>query len=178
METIDQPDPEDFLKLLNEHEEALRLYLHTLIPDRAEAEDLLQATRIVLWREFPTFEAGTNFVGWARRIAFHQVLNHRRKRERRATEPVDPAFLESVAEEIDRQSHAWDDRTEALHRCLAKLPAKQRRLVALRYEEDLDIDAIAAKTERSDGAVYRLLSRIRAALHQCIDHQLNLSRNS
>jgi RNA polymerase sigma-70 factor (ECF subfamily) len=149
--------------------------VYSLVTDRADADDILQAARLTMWKKFDDFEAGTNFLAWARKVALHQILNYRRSEKRRPLYSTDPAFIESVAEEIDRQGDALTDRAEALQACLQRLPEKQRRTVLLRYYEGLDIAEIASKTSRTEAAVYRLLSRIRAALNECIQQRLEVA---
>lgn len=169
-------DPaEQYLVLLNEHERALAAYVHTLVPDRLDAEDILQSCKLTMWKQFSGFEPGTHFLAWARKIAFHQILNHRRGAKRKPLYSAEPAFLEAVAAEIDRVADSFTDRSEALHECLKRLPENQRRLVLLRYYEDHDIAAIARETDRTEAAVYKLLSRIRAALNDCVKSRLDSS---
>lgn len=167
------PNPEKYLELLNENGRALAAYVHTLVSDRADAEDILQKCRLTMWKKFGDFEIGTSFQAWARKIALHQILNYRRSEKRKPVYASDPAFIESIAEEIDRQSDSQAARSEALQTCLKKLPENQRRTVLLRYYEDCEIEEIAKKTKRTDGAVYKLLSRIRGALNDCINQQLH-----
>lgn len=159
---------EEYILLLNEHERAIARYVHTLVNDPTDAEDILQACRLTLWKKFDDFETGTSFVAWARKIALHQVLNYRRSSKRRPVYATDPALIESIAGEIDRQSDRWDDRSEALRSCLLKLPEAHRQTILLRYFEGFEIQEIARQTDRSEGAVYRLLSRIRSALGKCV----------
>lgn len=169
-------DPaEAYLVLLNENERPLAAYVHTLVNDRLDAEDILQSCKLTMWKQFDRFERGSNFLAWARKIAFHQILNHRRGARRKPLYSVDPAFLEAVASEIDRSADALSARSEALHECLRRLPESQRQVVLLRYYEDHDIAAIAKETDRSEAAVYKLLSRIRAALNDCVKSRLSTS---
>ncbi|MEX2581356.1 MAG: sigma-70 family RNA polymerase sigma factor [Verrucomicrobiales bacterium] len=164
--------PESYLELLNAHGKSLAAYVYTLVVDRNDAEDILQACRLTMWKKFGDFEPGTNFLAWARKIALHQILNYRRSEKRNPVYSSDPAFIESVAEEIDRQSDSLAARSEALRFCLRRLPKNQRHTVLLRYYEDCGIAEIARQTNRTEGAVYRLLSRIRGALNECINRQL------
>lgn len=173
--SADEQRTESYLRLLNEHERALAAYVHSLVVDCADADDILQSCRLTLWKKFDQFEEGTNFLAWARKIALHLILNYRRAEKRRPVYSTDPAFLESIAREIDRQGDALIDRSEALHVCLQRLPENQRRTVLLRYHDGLDIGEIAATTSRSDAAVYRLLSRIRAVLNKCIQQRLEVA---
>jgi RNA polymerase sigma-70 factor (ECF subfamily) len=169
-------DPaEQYLVLLNQHERSLAAYVHALVPDRLDAEDILQSCKLTMWKQFANFEPGSHFLAWARKIAFHQILNHRRGAKRKPRYSAEPAFLEAVAAEIDRVSDTLADRSEALHECLKRLPENQRRLVLLRYYEDHDIAAIAKETDRTEAAVYKLLSRLRAALNDCVKARLDTS---
>lgn len=175
-ESNNDDSAESYLVLLNEHEKALAAYVHTLVNEHADADDILQACKLTMWKKFDQFQAGTHFLAWARKVALNQILNFRRADKRRPLYSTDPAFIESIAEEIDQQGDVLIDRAEALQICLGKLPEKQRRTVLLRYYEGLDVDAIAEKTDRTQAAVYRLLSRIRATLNECIGQQLEVVR--
>lgn len=166
------PDVDDhgeaFLRTLAEHERWLAAYVYSLVSRAADADDILQECKVVLWKKFSTFTPGTNFRAWARTIALHQVLNYRRSEQRRPWSPADRAFMEAVAAEIDRRSDQLDLRSESLRACLRKLPAAHRTVVLARYYDERTVDEIAAQQGRTAEAVYRLLSRIRVALNDCI----------
>lgn len=166
---------EAYLRLLTQHDRWLAAYVHSLVSHTADAEDILQEVKITLWKQFSRFEQGTNFRAWARTIATHQILNYRRAKKKHQHEEIDEAFIQAVAAEIDRRGDALDQRAEALHTCLRKLPDAHRKIVLWRYQEDCGIEAIATKSGRTVEAVYRLLSRIRLSLNDCITRQLTHS---
>ncbi len=168
-------ETEEFLRLLGKHERGLAAYVHALVARPEDADDLLQEAKLVMWRQFDRFESGTNFVAWARRIALHQILNYRRSQKRKTDSPVDPAFIEAVAAEIDRRPEHFERRSEALRECLRRLPLAHRQTIVLRYFEECDVAEIARRTERTEGAVYRLLSRIRQTLNDCVSRRLAAS---
>lgn len=161
---------EDFLRLLNEHERKITLYVLNLVRDRGDAEDILQEARLVMWRHFHKFEQGTNFLAWARKIAFHQILSYRRKHKKRAE--LSESFLESVAFEISKNEQSFDKRTDALKSCVLKLSRPHRQILLMRYTREMDIDQIGREVGRSEGAVYRLLSRIRMMLQDCVTKKI------
>ena len=76
---------------------------------------------------------------------------------------LEEQFIEVVAAEIDRRADLLDRKADALRICLRKLPEAHRKIVVWRYYEDCGVEEIAAKSERTVEAVYRLLSRIREA---------------
>ena len=176
---MDDPSPESaatteaYLRLLTQHDRWLAAYVYSLVARAADAEDILQEVKVTMWKHFAKFEAGSNFRAWARKIATHQILNYRRAEKRRPDSEVDEAFIEAVAAEIDRRADVLDRRADALRQCLHKLPEAHRKIVVWRYYEDSDIEEIAAKSQRTTEAVYRLLSRIRGVLNDCVSRQLS-----
>ena len=85
---------------------------------------------------------------------------------------VQSEFPEAVAEEAGTASDASSRNvaSQCLARCIERLPAEHRKLLQLRYSDGLAIEAIARQVERTGEAVYRALSRIRRALHDCVTH--------
>lgn len=75
-----QPDPSPlrgdqrlFLRLFSQHQRRLYAYIFTLIPNRADADDLLQEVSITLWERFDTSEPGKDYMSCAMRVAFLKV---------------------------------------------------------------------------------------------------------
>jgi RNA polymerase sigma-70 factor (ECF subfamily) len=167
------PDPqaEEFVVQLARHERLLGAYVMTMVPLPADADDILQEAKVVMWRAFAQFELGTNFAAWARKVCFHQVLAFRKRRHRDRLEFSDD-FIQTVAEEMDQAGDALAQRERALHGCLTKLSTDHRQVLELRYHENLEIDDMATRLGRTTTALYRLLSRIRQSLHDCITQSL------
>jgi len=161
----------DFLELLTTHERSLALYVHGLVPRDSAAEDILQQTKLLLWKHFDDFELGTHFLAWARKIAFHQILTHRRHKKREHL-PLDEVSLEALGAAVSELACETSARQDALRHCLTRLPTEHRQLVQLRYFDDLEIEQIAERVTRTEAAVYRALSRIRMNLMECVQKQI------
>ena len=56
--------------LMTRHQRQIFSYIYTLVPNRPDAEDLLQETSLVICEKFREFEVGTDFVAWACQIAY------------------------------------------------------------------------------------------------------------
>lgn len=171
------PDPADqtetYLRLLTQHDRWLAAYVYSLVASAADADDILQEVKVTLWKQFAKFEPDSNFRAWARKIATHQILNYRRSEKKRSvSSSLDEDFIEAVAAEIDQRADTLDLKAEALNLCLRKLPEAHRKIVVWRYYEDCGIEEIAVKSERTVEAVYRLLSRIRQVLSECVNRQI------
>lgn len=165
---------EVYLRLLGQHERQLAALVYSLVPRAADADDILQDVKLTMWRQFGTFEIGTNFAAWARQIATNRILNYRRSEQRRPSSAVEASFIEAVAAEIDRRADELDQRSEALQLCLRKLSDAHRKLILWRYFDNCGIDEIGRRSQRSAEAVYQLLSRIRGTLNECVRRQLAL----
>lgn len=164
---------EAYLRLLNQHDRWLATYVYSLVSRPADAEDILQEAKVTMWKHFGSFQAGSNFRAWARKIATNQILNYRRSEQRRPSSTLDDEFIEAVAAEIDRRADTLDHKADALRLCLRKLPEAHRKIVVWRYYEDCGVEEIAEKSERTVEAVYRLLSRIRGVLNDCVNRQIS-----
>lgn len=181
---MDFPSPdsteatEAYLRLLTQHDRWLATYVYSLVASSADAQDILQEVKVTMWKQFAKFEPGSNFRAWARKIATHQILNYRRSEKKRPNSTLDEEFIEAVAAEIDRRAETLDHKADALKICLRKLPEAHRKIVVWRYYEDCGVEEIAAKSERTTEAVYRLLSRIRQVLNDCVNRQLVNTPNS
>ncbi|WP_083731870.1 sigma factor [Fuerstiella marisgermanici] len=52
---------DDFVELLAQHDQSLTRYVMSLVPSMADSQDILQETKVALWRSFGSFESGTDF---------------------------------------------------------------------------------------------------------------------
>jgi RNA polymerase sigma-70 factor (ECF subfamily) len=156
-----------FVRLLGQNQRRIFLYVMSMVPNWDDAEEIIQETNLVLWREFARFEPGTNFTAWACRVALHRVLAWRKRVKRNRLE-FSPEFLEAVADEASAASDALEERSQCLARCIERLPEERQQLLRMRYSDGLAINVIARQLERTEEAVYRTLSRIRRALHDCV----------
>src|SRR4051794_3348950 len=108
---------DEFVRLLGQHQRRIYLYVASLVPRPGDAEEVLQETNLVLWREFGQFQSGTNFAAWACKVAFHQVLAWRKKRQRDRLEFSDE-FLAAVAREAEAADEVLESRSRALAGCI------------------------------------------------------------
>ena len=171
---LETPAPERvdaFVQLLGQSQRRIFLFVMSMVPNWNDAEEIIQETNLLLWREFDHFEPGTNFAAWACQVALYQVLAWR-KRQQRDRVRFSPAFLEAIAEEATAEADWLEDRSRALAHCIEKLPERHRILLRCRYNEGRAIDAIGQELGRSADAIYRTLSRIRHSLYNCVTESL------
>lgn len=163
---------EQFTLLFSEHQRQLHIYIMGLVFSPPDAYDILQDTNLALWENFDNFEIGTNFLAWARKIAFHRVLRYRDSKARRTT-AIDPHLLESLATKSSEQPfEIIEARQEALEGCLEKLRHQDRVLIEKRYKSTTSVKGMAEELGRSENGISQSLRRIRRILKECINQSL------
>jgi len=162
-----------FLRLFLKNQRRIYAYVLTLLPNRADADDVFQESSLVLWDKFDESNPPDDFAAWGCRIAYFKVLDFC-KRKQRGRVLFSQQMLERVAETALEQSDALqlDERREALSGCVKKLNERDRVLLAARFDEGATVQSTATQLGRSPDAVYKALARIRQALFDCVTRTL------
>ncbi len=158
-----------FLQHFCVHSERLMIYIQSLLPHRADAEDVFQRTSLLLWQKFDSYQPDRPFLPWAFGVAFYEVKNFLRSASRDRLQFNDEMMDLIAARRVERGSRG-DRRGEALRRCLQRLASKDRELLAAAYGDDSLIEHAAA-TGRAVQTLYNRLTRLRRQLMQCIESQ-------
>jgi RNA polymerase sigma-70 factor (ECF subfamily) len=158
---------EAFVELLTFHQRRLYGFIYTLVPNRADAEDLLQQTSLVLWQKFDEFDPNSNFSAWACRIA-HFKVSHYLREKRRSRVVFDDDVIARLAEiRQDREEKNLSD-WDRLNHCIEQISESDQQLLHLCYGAERSIKMAAAACERSAASVYVSLVRIRRLLMDCV----------
>src|SRR5271163_2718228 len=81
---------ECFDVLMDRHLGAIRKRVDSMIPNRAEAEDVLQIAQLKSWTHLSSFRCDSSFRTWITRIAINEALqSHRRTRRGREWDVTD-----------------------------------------------------------------------------------------
>jgi RNA polymerase sigma-70 factor (ECF subfamily) len=164
---------EQFVALFVRHEAAIHSFVLTLLPDAADAEEVVQQASLTMWRKFDQFTPGTSFRNWAFQVAKYAALNHlvkvRRDRHRFQME-----LLEMLADRTSERSEQLELQRRALAHCIEQLPEDDRALLAGCYAEGATIRAFAESIGRTSTSVYKHLNRLRANLLKCVELRLGL----
>jgi RNA polymerase sigma-70 factor (ECF subfamily) len=151
-----------------QHQYMLMDYIHGLVRNSADAEDLFQevSVRILELPGLPVPER--DFAAWCRGVARNLVLHYWRDRRRRCSvrilEAADLAYSEA-----DAGAGEWDSRRLALADCLKELPPASREMLDQRYLQGQTPSEIGKRRNRTAAAVRVWLYRLRRQLQHCID---------
>ena len=144
----------------------LYAFILGLLPNRSDAEDVLQETNLILCQKSKEYDPEGNFRSWAFNIARFQVLGHLTKKKRSKIYFSNELVETLASEEFDGRTHQLTQR--ALQICYELLPDHMREISRLRFKEDLSMKEISKRIQRPIGAISGTLFRIRQNLVQCV----------
>ena len=162
-----------FLSRFLKAERRIFAYILTLLPHRADAEDVLQEVSVIMWEKFDEHDPPEDFVAWGCRIAYFRVQDHRRRRRRQRvvfSERMMEQVAETMAGRPGRSGSTSGARCSA--RCLEKLGRRDRELLAERLKEGATTRSTAETVGRSVDAVYKSMAKIRKDLLDCVARTL------
>lgn len=144
--TASEPEPnrEELTELYREHRDHLVRLATAITMDRAVAEEVAHDAFVGLHRHGTSID---NAAAYLQRSVVNLSINVLRRRGVAARHPVEPPPVASSPEIDD----TWA--------AVARLPAPQRAVVALRFWQDMTIDAIAETLGWPSGTVKSTLHR-------------------
>ena len=158
----------DFLELLVKHEPALRAYARGLVPDWDLVDEALQEASVTMWQKRGQLESVDGFVPWARVVLRYKCL--RQLEILRSRRPLlSDEMIQALADRGENRS-AEDAiaRERALHACLDQFSADHRELLLAPHCSTTTVVELAERRKKSPNALYKLLSRLREQLTECI----------
>jgi RNA polymerase sigma-70 factor (ECF subfamily) len=157
----------EFAERLRLHQTQLFGYIHSLVRDLNDADDLFQQTTVILWNKFDGFDRSRSFLAWACGVARFEVANFLRSRGRQRLYFTDELNLLLIEAHQELSPAEIDDRRTALASCVQKLRERDRQLVDDCYG-DCGVNTVAVRQGRSPQSVHNSLRRIRRSLYECI----------
>ncbi len=151
-----------------EWEEAHRICLrvaYRYARNPSEAEDIAQDALLRAWRRKSTLRESERRNEWLARIVRNEAFRHR---ARVRPEPI--ATIEAQGGADDERILATVERAD-LHAALAQLDERDRKLLMLRYGEDLTQASIARLLAIPEGTVKVRLHRARDKLRRAFGNQ-------
>ena len=161
-----------FTRHFAECEGAMTAFAFSLVPNRADVDDIIQETLKALWNKFDDYDPERPFLPWANRFVYRQVQMHRRSAAIRNkyvfTDDTFEALAGAAPDSIERDKAM----SAALDKCLGKLNEKQRDLIEQRYLAKGTLQDLAEESGRTANALYKTLQRIRESLYHCIYNRI------
>ena len=157
--------------LVERHSRAVLTLVTRLVRDQGVAEELSQDAFVKAFGALRSFDSSYKFSNWILRIAHNVAIDHLRKARPPIVSIDDEVSGRETADALAdaREPSAFDravrrDFKDDLEAALAKLRPEFRRLVVMRYLEDLSYEDISEVVGLPLGTVKSHLHRARAAL--------------
>lgn len=170
---MDEAQPLDFDEVVRQTQAHIRAYIAGMGVPRHDVDDVAQDVYVELYRFQGRIPANVQPKQWLKGIARNLCLNYFRRTSRRARlqrEALVEIFLRS--EQEGEPLLAEGPVRAALDGCYQKLPADSRRMLEMKYEQELPSATIAERLASTAEAIRVALFRIRQGLKECITKRL------
>jgi RNA polymerase sigma-70 factor, ECF subfamily len=168
--------PEALGKLVELHQQPIRIYLARLVRRPEVVDDLAQEVFLTAFRSLGDHTNGRPFLPWLMGIARHRALHYLRsesRRQHREGVNLDSVLTNWRLAEASSPRDPTDLPNElaALRDCLEKLPPRHRDVVREYYFEDHTAAEIGGRLGRTPSGIRMLLLRVRTALAECVQNE-------
>lgn len=168
---MDNNRDDRFIERYVECQSGLYRFIATLVPNRADAEELFQEASLTAWRIRDRFDPSREMSPWLCGIARNLVSAYYRS-QKTCSLTLDPDVVDYLTQQQIEDDALLRERTQALNQCLDKLPDRQRELVRQYYNSEQTVQAFSEAHGLSPDALYKMMQRVRMALFQCINETL------
>jgi RNA polymerase sigma-70 factor (ECF subfamily) len=148
----------------------------TYAPSAAEAEELTQEVYFKIWENLHRYNAGSNFMAWAWRVAKNLIIDsYRRARREREAAWLDSEILERLPGSDD--PHEQTERRQRLRLIavgLSQLNEDLANLVLMRDFAGMNYQEISQALDLPLGTVKSRLNRARIELSTAVRRRLQI----
>ncbi|MDX1565259.1 MAG: sigma-70 family RNA polymerase sigma factor [Phycisphaeraceae bacterium] len=163
---------EEALRLLLVNRAKLLGYIRSIVRDAETAEDVFQNLSILLLKKHGQIEDEKGFMPWSLHAARLECMNAIRRKRRREISLSEEALNQLDRQWLQAERAQNSELLEALEGCLKKLTPRARRLIRLRYSDNLSGRELAETVGRKVNSIYVALSRIYQNLNRCIQQRM------
>ena len=138
-------EPLDYERFFSEHCNRLMGFARRSADNAQQGDDAFQQAMIDAYRRWAEVSAMDRPWAWTIRVIRHKLYRLRQRRE-------DPSpAADGAVEDSSEKTALWD--------AVSKLPPRQREIVTMRFELDLDVEEIAVVLDIKESTVRSALSR-------------------
>jgi RNA polymerase sigma factor (sigma-70 family) len=170
-----EKDQQAYATLMKRYKKAVYFMILKMIRDADDAEDLTMEAFAKAFRNLHKFKKDFTFSTWLFRIATNNTIDFIRKKKLKTmslnTTLSDDGGNSVTIDVEDDDKNPQDEfiksqRIEMVRIFVDKLPAKYRKLVQLRYFDELSYEEIAQELDKPLGTVKAQLHRSRELLYE------------
>jgi len=163
-------DAHAFARLCTPHLPTLLAYSRAICGDFHAAQDVVQETVLIAFKNLAHLFPEVDFGVWLRAIARRQALAARRKLNRV------PLLSEQILENVYADPEPADDGLyhEKLAACLESLSGRMKSVIAGHYFDGSSLQEMARQMDITTNAAKQLLYRARLWLRECVEKRLGV----
>lgn len=172
---VNDNDQQAYAALMKRYKKAVYFMILKMIRDADDAEDLTMEAFAKAFKNLHRFKKDFTFSTWLFRIATNNTIDFIRKKKLK-TMSINNSLTDDGGNAVnidieDDDNNPQDEyirtqRIEMVRIFVDKLPAKYRKLVKLRYFDELSYDEIAKELDKPLGTVKAQLHRSRELLYE------------
>jgi RNA polymerase sigma-70 factor (ECF subfamily) len=162
----------NFMGIFLKHENALRAFARSLLPDWDAVDDVLQDASVIMWRKLDQLEDENGFLPWGKVIVRFRCFKYLEQNKRKGA-VFSNELIELLADEAQQTSEKeYNNRFKALESCLSILSDPERELVLAPYLYHGRIKELAELGRVTENTLYKKLGRLRNRLRLCVAERL------
>ncbi len=160
-----------FESVVRRFEGPLRAWLAAQAQPGVDVDEIAQRAFLAAYTRLDEYQLGTNFSAWLFTIARYQLQTETTRLRRIADYHARyaPDLLQRALERrCDQTPELLVARLDHLRECLKSLRSQLRQFITWRYEEEISLEEMAARSGRSVAAVKKQLFLVRRKLQECV----------
>lgn len=149
----------------------------SLLKDEVLAKDAMQEIFIRAFMKSSQFRQEAKVSTWLYSITYNYCMDFLKKQQsKRSKIGEDYREAASVVEENDVDHYLIDRKIAELNTVLDELPSSDRKILLMKFQEEMSIKEMAQRKNKSEGAIKMKLNRAKAKARQLrIKHAARLS---
>lgn len=158
-----------FQQLVVQYERRILYYIHRILGNDADRDDVMQEIWIRVFLKINTLRAPEAFPVWLYKIAHDVTVSQLRKRKRREATVLTVEHVTVVANSSDWNELELFDNAELVHEALGQLSLPHREVLTLRFLEELELSDIAEVVGCGVGTVKSRLHYAKSAMRKLLE---------
>jgi RNA polymerase sigma factor (sigma-70 family) len=169
-----------YLKLMKKYKSTINHVLFRVVQDPDEVDDITQEVFINAFKALKNFKKEYSFFSWIYKIALNKGIDYLRKKKIRTFSLDKPLDSEDsdYRYEIPDSTYEPDktiiakERAAFIQEAINKLPAKYKKVIIMRHQEEKDYGEIAEELKLPIGTVKVHIFRAREMLNKYLRNKI------
>lgn len=178
VEGVKKGNIDAFEDIVKKYENKVYGIVFHMMKNQNEVEDLAQEVFLKVYKNLGRFKGDSSLYTWIYKITVNLCLDELKKRKNiiyldEKISVEDGEIDKELPSNERSQEELYEDKElkENLHRCINKLPDKQKMMIVLRDIKGFSYDEIAEITNNKIGTVKSQINRARLKLKELLDKE-------